>query len=76
MTTKEKKNQNKLEAKFRARQIKQKYESMQAKTGNVRLNTSYSRIQKQIMDSVNTYGHAVDVNKGQYFQEDDHLEAA
>ncbi len=76
MTLKEKKNQQILEAKCRAWQIRQKYESMQAKTGNVRLNTSFSRIQKEITDALNIYGYVVDVNKGQYLQEEDYLEAA
>jgi hypothetical protein len=60
----EQKRQEKLEAKLRARQIRNKYKTMQAITGNANLSSSYSRVRKHLLKAVDKYGYAVDVNKG------------
>ena len=76
MTKRQIEDQKKWEAYFTALKNRKKEKAMQARTGAVSLNSSFGNIQAQLKQSLNTYGHITDVNKGITFQDPDHLEAA
>lgn len=63
LTKKEMAQQRKLEARLRRETISRKSRVMVAKTGNVKLNTCFSRIQHQLKDSQDKYGYVVDLSK-------------
>jgi hypothetical protein len=57
------KRQEKLAAKLRARQIREKYKTMQAITGKAKLSSSFGKNQKKILNAIDRYGYVVEVNK-------------
>lgn len=76
MTYSEKKNQLKLACKLRRQEILRKEKAMQARTGAANLSSSYSKIQRQLQNSMNQYKFVVDLNRAQSLLDDDNLEAA
>lgn len=62
MTKKQRMNQRKLEARLQMKINARKQASIQARTGNASLSSSYSKIQKNLKKSQDRYGYISDVN--------------